>query len=112
MVISWGESRSRNRGGKNRVDNLEVMKSISSLIELEIGVLAFGNGFNRRDMGFGRWVWCGSLLGGFRRAGEHLNNLFKGGGIGLDESGGVWVSGIGSVDEFGGRRLKAIGGGG
>lgn len=40
MVIM---SETRNRGGKNRVDNLEVMEGISSLIELEIGVLAFGN---------------------------------------------------------------------
>lgn len=109
-VISGGESGSKR--GNNRTD-LEVIEQISTLVQLERGVLAFGDGFNRRDMGFG----CGYLLRGFGRSGQHLNYFFERGGIGLDESGRVRVCRFGSVRDSGRWRrrrwwLKPIGGGG
>lgn len=100
-VVSGGETGS-NRG-KNGID-LEVTKGISTLIELEIGVWTLGDRFDGRDMRFGRRIGCRNLLGGFGRSGEHLDNLFEGGRIGLDESGRVWVCGFGSVHHFWRRR--------
>ena len=56
-------------------------------------------GFDGRDVGFRVRVGCGfrrGLLSGFGGAGEHLNDLFEGGGVSLDEGGRVRVGGFGS----------------
>ncbi|WCJ27053.1 hypothetical protein M5689_008828 [Euphorbia peplus] len=61
-------------------------------------------------MGFRRWVsgggGGGSGGGWFGGSGEHLDDLFEGGSVSLDEGGRVGVGRFGSGDGFRGEELR------
>ena len=118
LGLPGGETGGGGVDGDERVD-LEVLERVSPLVELEPGL-----GFHRRDVGGGPGDRVGSvggsglgggdggggggsLLSGFRGAGEHLDDLLEGGGVGLDEGGRVWVGGFGSGRDGLGSRNRS-----
>lgn len=97
-VAHGGAGVGAQQGRYQRADHLEILEAAASLVELESRLLWGGGGlgdWRRRKWVLGRrcgrrYVLRGSLGG----AGQHLDHLLEGGGISLDEGGGVRI-GIG-----------------
>lgn len=108
-----GAGRARVPGGvdqtRSQGADLEVFEAVPALVELGGGLIFPWAGLhwrNRASDGFGSG-------GGVCGAGEHLDYLFEGGGVGLDEGGRVGVVWVGSCDGNGGAVAEGgIGGGG
>lgn len=88
----------------NQGVNFEFVQRVPALVKLESRLLPSGGNVRFGD-GF-RVLSGGGLLGGFRGSGEHLNDLFERGGIGLDEGGRVRIDGFGSSDGLGRVQLQ------
>lgn len=108
-----GAGRARIPGGadetRSQGADLEVFEAVPALVELGQGFIFPGAGLHRRNRASGGFGPGGGVCG----AGEHLDHLFEGGGVSLDEGGRVGVVRVGSCDGNGGAVAEGgIGGGG
>lgn len=86
------------------VDHEAVLEAVAALVQLEALLLLAGALDGRYTAAGGGGIWFGGgVLGLVGGAGEHLHHLFEGGGVGLDEGGGVGIGFVRSGDGgFGG----------
>lgn len=112
------EARRRREG----VDRHEaVLEAVTPLVELEpllllAGALDGGDASASASAAAappcGGGIWAvGGVLSGVGGAGEHLHHLLEGGGVGLDEGGGVGAA-VGVRSGYGGFRGGGVGWGG
>lgn len=111
-----GDGRDRagmKEGRAKRADHLEILHAAASFVELKSRFFRArrfggrGRGRGRRGRGLG--VGNGVLRGCFGGAGEHLDDVFEGGGVSLDEGGRIRVSVDGSWGRRFGRRCRRSG---